>query len=123
MSEGQEQGEAVAGIDLERAGLCVAQPALGDEIVKEGVKPLFADQRCGLPGKREGDSRTALGEIGFVVSEDAAATRLLPKFSGEAINVVDLPPKRLCHKICFIQTGNNCECIKRTLSNFSINRN
>ena len=38
VSEGEKQCEAIARINLEGAGLCVAQPSLGNQIVEEGMQ-------------------------------------------------------------------------------------
>jgi acetaldehyde dehydrogenase (acetylating) len=45
MAEREQKREAIVGIDPERSGLRVAQPALGHQIVEEGVEAIFADKR------------------------------------------------------------------------------
>lgn len=70
MSEGEQEREAVGGVNSQCARLRIAQPAFGNQIVEEGMKSLFTDMWCLLPGKREGDGRKGAGEIGFTIGED-----------------------------------------------------
>src|ERR1700722_15000410 len=97
MAKGQEQGKAVAGIDLQRARLGISKPAFGNQIIKKGVQPLLADVRCRPALKRKGNCWQARGEIGWIIGENTAATGLLPKLASESVIVVDFAPKRRCH--------------------------
>jgi hypothetical protein len=97
VTESQQKSEPIGGIDFERARLRIAKPALGHEIVKEGMQALLANMRPGAPGECKGDGRALLFKIGRVIGENATAARLLPEFTGIDIAIIDLAPERGRH--------------------------
>ena len=98
MAKCQKEREAVGGIDLEGFGLSVAQPAFGNEVVEERMKPLLADVWRGLRWQSKGNSWMFGLDVGRVVSEHATAAGLLLQLPRiEIIVVVDFPPKRRRH--------------------------
>ena len=72
-AEGQQQCEAVAGIDLQGSRLRIAQPAFGDEVVEKRMQALLADVRRRLARQGESDLGMLGFEVGGIVGKDAAA--------------------------------------------------
>src|SRR5260221_3308364 len=93
VTERKKQGEAVVRINFERACLSIAKPALRDQVVKEGVKSLFADVWSRLAGEGKSNRRMAGFEICGIVGEPTASAGLLLQLTREEIIVVDFAPE------------------------------